>query len=79
MRNATCEQVQTNLLIQTKVCIHNEERGGTVGRVLEICILTLIANIKFSRKFSNLQHFLVTFMCALLLFVSSGVPKVWKK
>ena len=36
MRNETCEQVQTNLLMQTKLCIHNKKRGGSVDRVLEV-------------------------------------------
>ena len=30
MRNAACERVQTNLCIQTKLCICNEDLGGSV-------------------------------------------------
>ena len=46
MRNAACERVQSNLCMQTKPCICNEERGGSVtasltrGRVVACSILT---------------------------------------
>ena len=31
MSNAACERMQTNLCMQTKLCICNEERGGSVA------------------------------------------------
>ena len=61
------------LLMQTKLFIHNEDRGSSMGRKLEICLLTLIARIKLSRKISEYTalsgniHVCVVVICLLCL------------